>query len=326
MNHDATDDKGNSRPRRAARRERCKPGLTIEDILAWADAHHRHRGEFPTMYSGVVKDGWLGDNWRMIDNALRYGLRGLPGGSSLAKLLTEKRGYRNVRALPPLTADEIAGWAASFHRRHAAWPNEMSGSIPESPGETWVNINAALRTGNRGLPGDDSLAQLLARQFGARTKAAIPNLIVETILAWAGQHHATTGSWPTRNSGPVQGQPGESWVAIDAALIKGGRGLKSRHSLAQLLAKERGVRHKGQLPKLRIKTIVRWAKSHYSHHGGWPTSESGPILDAPGETWKAVNQALHEGLRGLPGGSSLHAVLVRHLGKPQRGGRPRRAS
>jgi hypothetical protein len=62
MNHDATADKGNSRPRRAARRERCKPGLTIKDILAWADSHHRRRGKFPTMHSGVVKDGRLGDS------------------------------------------------------------------------------------------------------------------------------------------------------------------------------------------------------------------------------------------------------------------------
>jgi hypothetical protein len=30
------------------------------------------------------------EKWRNIDNALRYGLRGLPGGSSLAKLLAEK--------------------------------------------------------------------------------------------------------------------------------------------------------------------------------------------------------------------------------------------
>jgi hypothetical protein len=46
--------------------------------------------------SGVIKDD-LAETWRRVDNGLRYGLRGLPGGSSLARLLDEKRGVRNVK-------------------------------------------------------------------------------------------------------------------------------------------------------------------------------------------------------------------------------------
>src|SRR6266404_4289177 len=42
-----------------------------------------------------------------------------------------------------------------------------------------------------------------------------------------------------------------------------------------------------------------------------------PIVDAPGETWRAVDKALRHGNRGLPGGSSLFKVLVQ-------GGRMRR--
>jgi hypothetical protein len=74
-------------------------------ILKWADAHLLRTGALPTMWDGPVRDGILGDNWRKVDNALRYGLRGLPGGSSLAALLAQHRGHRNIHSLPPLTED-----------------------------------------------------------------------------------------------------------------------------------------------------------------------------------------------------------------------------
>jgi hypothetical protein len=32
-------------------------------------------------------------------------------------------------------------------------------------------------------------------------------------------------------------------------------------------------------------------------------------MDAPGETWRGIDQALLQGLRGLPGGSSLTKLL-----------------
>jgi hypothetical protein len=80
----------------------------------------------------------------------------------------------------------------------------------------------------------------------------------------------------------------------------------------------RGVRSKGHLPRLTRKVILAWAKAHHERKREWPTPESGPVEDGPGETWKAIDLALHQGLRGLPGGSSLHALLVHHGGKTGR--------
>ena len=51
--------------------------------------------------------------------------------------------------------------------------------------------------------------------------------------------------------------------------------------------------------------ILRWADAYYSRHGKRPTRHSGPIPEAPGETWKAVDRALQSGRLGLAGGSSL---------------------
>jgi hypothetical protein len=126
-----------------------------------------------------------GENWRKIDNALRYGLRGLPPRSSLAKLLALRRGYRNRAELPPLVPALILTWADAYRARTGAWPTEDSGPIKGSGGETWGKIDAALRQGLRGLVGGCSLAGLLARERGVRNRAAIPRLTVPPILKWA---------------------------------------------------------------------------------------------------------------------------------------------
>ena len=45
----------------------------------------------------------LAETWAAVDAALINGVRGLEGGSSLARLLDRERGVRNRKALPRLT-------------------------------------------------------------------------------------------------------------------------------------------------------------------------------------------------------------------------------
>src|SRR4051794_32023190 len=92
--------------------------LSIDLVLEWADAHFKRKGSWPGTYSGLVREGPLGENWRQIDNALRYGLRGLEGKTSLTKLLSERRGIRNHKNLPCLTDDQILGWADAYFTRN----------------------------------------------------------------------------------------------------------------------------------------------------------------------------------------------------------------
>jgi hypothetical protein len=68
-----------------------KSRLTVQKVLAWAGAHRRRTGDWPRTASGAIPAS-PGDTWRRIDNALRYGYRGLDGGSSLARLLQRERG------------------------------------------------------------------------------------------------------------------------------------------------------------------------------------------------------------------------------------------
>jgi hypothetical protein len=64
--------------------------LTVETILAWANAHHAITGRWPNRHSGAVR-GEPGEKWLSIDQALMGGHRGLPAGSSLAKLLANRK-------------------------------------------------------------------------------------------------------------------------------------------------------------------------------------------------------------------------------------------
>ena len=80
-----------------------------QNFLAWADAHFEQTGQWPCADSGVV-GGAPGETGRVY-SALKHGLRGLTGGSSLARLLGEHRGLRNPVHPPPRTLRKILAWA-----------------------------------------------------------------------------------------------------------------------------------------------------------------------------------------------------------------------
>jgi hypothetical protein len=301
-----------------------RPELTIKQILAWADDFHDRTGHWPShRHSRLRISGALGETWCAIDMALRKGWRGLSGKSSLPKLLAQERGVRNKMALPPLSEAQILRWADAHHRRTGKWPTSLSGAVIGAPGETWNAVHDALRVGSRGLSGRSTLARLLLKHRGVRAGAAVPRLTKQQILLWADVHYRRTGRWPKTDSGPIPDAPGETWAAIDAALIQRGRDLRGHWSLARLLDKERGVRNRVACPRLSIPQILRWADSYRKRTGKWPQHISGRIPEAPGETWSAVEGALRDGRRSLGGGSSLFRVLAKYRGAVSRRG-PRR--
>jgi hypothetical protein len=64
---------------------------------------------------------------------------------------------------PPLTEAQILSWADAHRARTGRWPSWKGGRVHGAPGETWRNLNQALRLGLRGLPGGDTLLRLLRR-------------------------------------------------------------------------------------------------------------------------------------------------------------------
>lgn len=282
--------------------------LTTKQILEWAELHHRKTEKWPNIQSGEVI-GELGEKWLNIDTALRQGRRGLCGGSSLMRLLSEKHGVKNRLSLSGLTVEQILKWADAHQKQTGKWPVTHSGEIFGEVDEKWQNINAALVRGARGLDGGQSLAQLLATQRAVRNIRALPNLTTKQILQWADAHHVRHGKWPSAISGEVTGEPSEKWGNIHAALSTGTRGFSGGSTLAQLLSKHRGARNKSRLSSLDVNQILKWADAYHKKTGKWPKQKSGDVLGAPGEKWNNIDTALSRGRRGLPGGSSLAQLI-----------------
>ena len=237
---------------------------------------------------------------------------------------------------PPLTVEQILVWAEAHQLVLGQWPTPASGPVRQHPfTETWRAIDGALVAGQRGMRGGQTLAGLirahrglfepgpsaeampvgakpLQRVTAGRAQRRKPSLTVAQILRWADAHHRARGRWPNGHSGPVKGAASESWNNIAQTLRTGGRGLPGGSSLARLLDEHRGVRDRTALPDLSVERVLAWADAHRAATGNWPTASSGPVQDAPGEQWRAVNYALKRGTRGLPGGSSLARLLDDH--------------
>jgi hypothetical protein len=162
---------------------------------------------------------------------------------------------------PALTVEQFLAWVDAYPAVHGAWPDVRLmaglGPIDAAPGETWKAINFAL--GQRGLPGDSSLAELLAKHrvapaldVGARallgklwaweqnrfpvkkpklrlrSRPVRPTLTISPILEWADAFRSAHGRWPSHSSGPIEHAPGETWSSLIEALNEGILGPRGR--------------------------------------------------------------------------------------------------
>jgi hypothetical protein len=275
-------------PRKRRRPAYRKPDLTVAQILAWADDHKRRTGRWPNHASGRIKP--LDETWLAINMALARGNRGLPGGSSLAKVLDQHRGVRNLKDLPRLTEGQIMRWAKAQFDRTAKWPHLHSGAIRDAPGESWYAIDVALKKGTRGLPGKSSLARLLADKGVQNNLRGQPRLTPRQLLAWADAYFHRHDLWPDRSSGQIVEAPLETWMGIDRALRYGRRGLPGELSLPKFLNKHRNLfKGKSRRPKtiqesqrLRVDKVVAWGKEHFCRTGDGRTATRDPFVASTG--------------------------------------------
>lgn len=287
-----------------------KARLSIPKILAWADDYYRRHGTWPTARSGRI----VGDEtWQKVDAALHSGCRGLPGGSTLATELNQRRGIRVRYHLTRFSEAEIFRWAQAHRQRTGRWPAAGHGLIPESPGDTWGGVSAALQYGQRGLKSGSSLSKFLEKRGIARYGRKRPVLTRQQIVSWAKAFHARHGHWPLASSGPIPESPEDTWYGIDIVLTHGGRGLTERLSLAKLLAAEGLKCPWGGLPLTR-EMILKWADAYYRKHHEWPGIQSGAIPESPGDTWKIIDLALRKESRTLRRKISLFTLLKKYRG------------
>ena len=273
-----------------ARKERGDlPEIDEADILAWADAHHARTGQWPTSKVGEIPEE-PGETWMLVEAALFFGLRGLPGRTTLLRFLSE-HWVRSPQQPSDFTVNRILTWADAYHERTGRRPITTTGHIPGADGITWKTVDDALRAGRTDRPAGLSLSRLLTGMRGVFRHWEKPALSEAQILAWADAHHQRNGSWPTNDSGWIVDAPGETWQHVDEVLLRGIRGLAGGSSLPRLLAARRGCATgwisrpgtwNGSSPGLMPIT---------SRTGRWPHYESGPIAERPGRAGKESNPA-----------------------------------
>jgi hypothetical protein len=121
-----------------------------------------------------------------VNTALRVGLRGLPGGSSLAEVLRVHQGHRNKSKLPALTEVDILEWAQAHQARTGRLPNSQWGWVTPY-GETWKAVDMALRQGLRGLLGGSSLFRLMRSMAGRGRFATVAAPLLQGNHGWRHQ-------------------------------------------------------------------------------------------------------------------------------------------
>ncbi len=283
------------------------PPLTYNIILSWADNFYHKNGSWPTSNSGDVSES-PGETWSNVSQAIRLGLRGLQKNKSLANLLLEERGVQHHLSVPDLTIAQILEWAEIHYEHHKEWPTQASGVVRGAVGESWRNIEASLRNGNRGLEGGSSIAKLLAEQKGKRNISSLPELSHEQILIWAKEYFLLNGNYPSQRCGDViPDSGGETWSGVQNAMRKGRRGLK-KETFEQLLHRLKLKENRNEKLTLTNKQILQLADKFKEKEGRYPKRDSGTI-EGTSETWSAINQALIKGNRGLKAGSSLAKLL-----------------
>jgi hypothetical protein len=298
--------------RYSTRTRRLRPRFTVDHILQWARSHQRRTSQWPRDERTAIPESGGRLTWTQVNLALQRSRCGSEVSTTLARLLAERCDVRRRSALSRLSTSQVVAWAKAHHARTGTWPRYHSGPIPDSHGETWSSVCAAISHGIRGLP--RTTLQRLLHSAGVRQRVWGSPLTEDLIVEWAKAHHERTGDWPHLNDGEIAESPGRTWRSADLALQNGFRGLKGGTTLARLLERRVGARNPLHPPRLTISQILKWADAHYARTGVWPSSSSSRVIDVPREHWKTIHGFLKTGGRGLPGGSSLVDLLTRKRG------------
>ena len=154
--------------------------LTENDVVQASQNFHRENGVWPQAASGRADNHFnFSTSWGSVDIALKEGWWGLPGSSSLARLLHE-RGLKVNKIIKPsdLTEDAVVNAAIKFYRQFGQFPKTKmtDDAFPYIGFHTsWQGLNLAIARGKWGLPGGSSLARLLHdRGFKKNPRAKTP--------------------------------------------------------------------------------------------------------------------------------------------------------
>lgn len=292
-----------------------------EDLSQWITSHYAFFRELPTIRSGKISASGNRLSWHQVQNVLIQGWDDVPAGTSLSIYLKKYR-FNHI----PLTVEKVLSWIDEYRLYAGEYPDtEGTEMILGASGETWKDIDRALREGQRGLPSGQetcTLAEFIKRHRLAKdkpkgTKPVLSNLNQSAIIAWAREFERATGRLPRVTDGTIPGTT-ETWAGINAAMSDGTRGFESGSTLRDFLAKHLDAAPRVGRPKSAGKVINRanllhWIEEYREENAEFPEMTSGKIPNTP-FSWRAVAAALAKGENDLPGGSSLKQFIYDEFG------------
>lgn len=293
--------------------------LSEELICSWIKKYiDKHNKKKPTQKSGVVEfveNDYQGITWLDINNCLKKGLRGLPGGITLPAFIEKKFGMKGRKVSTFRLSEElICSWIKKHIDTHDKdkKPTKRSGIIEFAEGDyyglTWGSVDSALHRGSKGLQGGTSLADLIEKNFGIINPKSIPVLSEEKILYHAKKFKDKHGRKPHCNDGDVDGVENLTWRNIDGHLRQ------RESSLSKFLEKKLGIKAKNTPQEPPLPLIQEWIKKYFEKHKKIPSALSQNKVEFAegihkGITWGTVHSEVKKGRCGLPKGTSLAEVV-----------------
>lgn len=270
--------------------------LTEEMIWEWMQQYFEKNEAWPGVHSMELAPV---NTWNNINQAMAKGFHGLPGGSSLWKLRIKMTGETRI-----LTEEAITKWMKEFHERTGKWPSASNNSV--TPGGTWNQINFALYSGYRGLPGGSSLRMLRRKITGDNTSFNEVVVSEQIIWGWMKEYFNKNHTWPVFRCKDIT--PAGTWMQVDRLLRTGRCGLNGGLSLLRL-------RHKMTGGKKVMTDDAIWELMNQYHvqHGRWPTCRSPE--DTPFGSWSRIDSSLSKGANGLTNGLSLRKLREAKTGE-----------
>jgi hypothetical protein len=290
------------------------PLLTENKICEWIQQFIDKYKRKPIIADGVIEfalDEYAGETWGKINDSLMNGMRGMPKGSSLTKIIEKQFGIRGYCTPPNLSLDMIRNWIHQHITKHKKKPTVKNGIVEfaenEFKGISWASVANAMSKGTRGLAKGLSLAQFIQKEFGISNHYSLPPISVSIILQWINAFIKKYNRKPTQNDGIIEFARSEykniTWHSVNFFLWKGGRGLPKGSSLAQFIEKKLGIRNRNIPPSFTEDQILDWIGQYFVKYKKKPTKTSGIVEFAErnyrGTTWSEIDSSFKRGKRGL---------------------------
>lgn len=300
-----------------------KPDLTEEMIVEAAKRYYAETGKWPTSHSGDASVYFpFSETWSAVDACLRNGCRGLTGHGSLAQLLSKCSFKRNHLNMSIMTEAQIIAAADKYFEKYGLYPTFKDKhaseffDVSDAP-KTWAGVQSLMRIGGRGLPGNNTLANLLDSS-GRRISQRCRPMTEDDVINAMKKFYFDFDRFPRQTDGDASKYFGrqETWSSVNQCLRKGLRGLTGGSSIYNIAERLSGIVSRNRCANLNILIILASVARYHLTHREMPRPSSGDASNyfhMNGESWRNIDTSLRQGLRGLKCGSSLVKIIAQHF-------------